>query len=258
MELRLDGRKALITGASSGFGQHFARVLAEAGADVVLAARRIDRLESEAAEIAAATGRKAVAVALDVADTSAIEACVETAAAALGGIDLLVNNAGIVITKPSLKQTETDWDQVMDVNLKGAFFMAQACARLMAGADGKGGGGGTIVNIASLLGERVSKTEISYCISKAGLAHMTRALAYEWARYGIRVNAISPGYVVTDLNRAFLEGEAGQAMMRHIPIRRFGQPEDLDGALLYLSSDLSAWTTGHVLTVDGGHSLATP
>ena len=136
MELRLDGKCALITGASSGFGQHFARTLAQAGADVVLAARRIDRLEAEAAAIAQETGRKAVAVALDVADIASIETCVAASVEALGGIDLLVNNAGIVVTKPSLKQTEADWDQVMDVNLKGAFFMAQACARHM--ADGGG------------------------------------------------------------------------------------------------------------------------
>jgi NAD(P)-dependent dehydrogenase (short-subunit alcohol dehydrogenase family) len=253
MELRLDGKRALISGASSGFGQHFARILARAGADVALAARRIDRLEAEAESIAKETGRKAVPVTLDVADTDSIQACVTSVATALGGIDLLVNNAGIVITKPSLKQTEADWDQVMDVNLKGAFFMAQACAQHMSE-----GSGGSIVNIASLLGERVSKTEISYCVSKAGLAHMTKALAYEWAKYGIRVNAISPGYVKTDLNRAFLEGEMGQSMMKQIPIRRFGEPEDLDGALLYLLSDFAAWTTGHILTVDGGHSLATP
>jgi NAD(P)-dependent dehydrogenase (short-subunit alcohol dehydrogenase family) len=253
MELRLDGKRALVTGASSGFGQHFARTLAMAGADVALAARRIDRLEAEAVSIAQDTGKRAVAVALDVADVSSIETCVSATVDAMGGIDLLVNNAGIVVTKPSLKQTEADWDQVMDVNLKGAFFVATACARHMADGDG-----GAIVNIASLLGERVSKTEISYCVSKAGLAHMTKALAYEWAKHGIRVNAISPGYVKTDLNRAFLEGEMGQTMMRQIPIRRFGEPEDLDGALLYLLSDLAAWTTGHILTVDGGHSLATP
>lgn len=253
MELRLDGKRALITGASSGFGQHFAWTLARAGADVALCARRTDRLEAEAVEIASATGRKAVAVTLDVSDTASVDSCADRVATELGGIDLLVNNAGTVVAKPSLKQTEADWDAVMDVNLKGAFFMAQACANRMAESKQ-----GAIVNIASILGERVSKTEISYCVSKAGLAHMTRALAYEWARHGIRVNAIAPGYIKTDLNRAFLESDSGQAMMREIPIRRFGEPEDLDAALVYLLSDAASWTTGHILTVDGGHSLATP
>jgi NAD(P)-dependent dehydrogenase (short-subunit alcohol dehydrogenase family) len=253
MKLSLDGRKALITGASSGFGRHFAHTLAAAGADVAIAARRIDRLQKEAETIAAQTGRKAVATALDVSDTDRIAAVVERAADALGGLDLLVNNAGTVIAKPSLDQTEADWDQVIDVNLKGAFFVAQAAARRMVH-----GGGGAIVNISSLLGERVSKTELPYNVSKAGLSHMTKALAYEWARHGIRVNGIAPGYVKTDLNRGFLESEAGTAMERKIPLRRFGSPADLDGALLYLLSDASAWTTGHILTVDGGHALATP
>ena len=253
MELRLDGKRALVTGASSGFGRHFAWTLARAGADVVLAARREDRLTEEAEKIAAETGRRTVPVALDIADTASIEACVDAADRALGGIDLLVNNAGTVVVKPSLSQTEEDWDAVLDVNLKGAFFMAKACAKRMSAQKS-----GVIVNISSMLGDRVSKTEISYCVSKAGLSHMTRALAYEWAKCGIRVNAIAPGYIVTDLNRAFLESDAGREMMREIPIHRFGKPEDLDGALLYLSTDASAWTTGQIMTVDGGHSLVTP
>ncbi|NMM43890.1 SDR family oxidoreductase [Rhodospirillaceae bacterium KN72] len=253
MELRLDGKRALVTGASSGFGRHFAWTLARAGADIVLAARREDRLTEEAEKIAAETGRRTLPVALDIADTESIEECVAAADSALGGIDLLVNNAGTVIVKPSLSQTEEDWDAVLDVNLKGAFFMAKACAKRMSAQKS-----GTIVNISSLLADRVSKTEISYCVSKAGLSHMTRALAYEWAKYGIRVNAIAPGYIVTDLNRAFLESDAGREMMREIPIRRFGKPEDLDGALLYLSTDASAWMTGQIMTVDGGHSLVTP
>lgn len=254
MELRVDGKRALITGASSGFGRHFAMTLAKAGADVAIAARRVDRLDDLAGEIRAMTGRAVHAVALDLADTGTISACAESTIRQLGGIDLLVNNAGTVVPKPSLKQTEADWDSVLDVNLKGAFFMAQAAARAMADQES----GGAIVNISSLLAERVSKSEISYCVSKAGLSHMTRALAYEWAKYGIRVNAIAPGYVETDLNRAFLQSDAGQAMKKNLPIRRFGTPEDLDGALLYLCSDASSWTTGTVLTVDGGHALVTP
>jgi len=254
MELRVDGKRALVTGASSGFGRHFAMTLAKAGADVALAARRVDRLESLAKEIHDATGQRAHPVALDLADTGSIAVCAETTAEALGGIDILVNNAGTVVTKPSLKQTEADWDAVLDVNLKGAFFMAQATAKVMA-EDAQGG---AIVNISSLLAERVSKTEISYCVSKAGLSHMTRALAYEWAKHGIRVNAIAPGYVETDLNREFLSSEMGKTMMKALPIRRFGTPEDLDGALMYLVSAASSWTTGTVLTVDGGHGLVTP
>ncbi|MEQ8441803.1 MAG: SDR family oxidoreductase [Alphaproteobacteria bacterium] len=254
MELRVDGKRALITGASSGFGRHFAMTLAKAGADVAIAARRVDRLDDLAGEIRAMTGRAVHAVALDLADTGTISACAESTIRQLGGIDLLVNNAGTVVPKPSLKQTEADWDSVLDVNLKGAFFMAQAAARAMADQES----GGAIVNISSLLAERVSKSEISYCVSKAGLSHMTRALAYEWAKYGIRVNAIAPGYVETDLNRAFLQSDAGQAMKKNLPIRRFGTPEDLDGALLYLCSGASSWTTGTVLTVDGGHALVTP
>ncbi len=254
MELRVDGKRALITGASSGFGRHFAMTLAKAGADVAIAARRVDRLDDLAGEIRETTGRAVHAVALDLADTGTISACAESTIRQLGGIDLLVNNAGTVVPKPSLKQTEADWDSVLDVNLKGAFFMAQAAARAMADQES----GGAIVNISSLLAERVSKSEISYCVSKAGLSHMTRALAYEWAKYGIRVNAIAPGYVETDLNRAFLQSDAGQAMKKNLPIRRFGTPEDLDGALLYLCSGASSWTTGTVLTVDGGHALVTP
>lgn len=253
MDLRVDGKIALITGASSGFGRHFAWTLAEAGADVILAARRTDQLEAESAKIEAQSGRKALPVSLDVASTASIRTCTETVLSKFGRIDLLVNNAGTVVPKPSLKQSEADWDSVLDVNLKGAFFMAQACARFMAE-----NGGGAIVNISSLLADRVSKTEISYCVSKAGISQMTRALAYEWAKHGIRVNAIAPGYIETDLNRDFLQGPLGQEMKKKIPIRRFGTPEDLDAALLYLCSDLSSWTTGHILTVDGGHALATP
>lgn len=253
MELRVDGKTALITGASSGFGRHFAWTLARAGADVVLAARRTDRLEAEAERITEETGRKALPLRLDVSEVASVTQCVGEAIQAFGRIDLLVNNAGTVVPKPSLNQTEADWDAVLDVNLKGAFFTAQECARSMAEH-----GGGAIVNISSLLAERVSKTEISYCVSKAGLSQMTRALAYEWAKHGIRVNAIAPGYIETDLNRSFLQGPLGQEMVKKIPIRRFGTPEDLDAALLYLCSDLSSWTTGHILTVDGGHALATP
>ena len=242
----LAGAVVCVTGGARGIGKATATELARRGAKVVIGDLDADEAARSAAEIGARSTH------LDVTDPESLTAFRELAGAE-GPPAMLVNNAGIVVTKPSLKQTEADWDQVMDVNLKGAFFVAQACAQHM--ADGSGG---AIVNIASLLGERVSKTEISYCVSKAGLAHMTKALAYEWAKHGIRVNAISPGYVKTDLNRAFLEGEMGQTMMRQIPIRRFGEPEDLDGALLYLLSDLAAWTTGHILTVDGGHSLATP
>lgn len=254
MELRLDGKKVLITGASSGFGRHFAWTVARAGADVALAARRVDRLKEEASKIASDTGQKAYAVALDVGDVNVVENAIPNIAAEMGGIDCLVNNAGTVVVKPSLKQTEEDWDAVLDVNLKGAFFVAKACASIMRESEN----GGAIINISSLLADRVSKTEIAYNASKAGLSQMTRALAYEWARYGIRVNALAPGYVKTELNTEFLEGDVGQVMMKQIPIRRFGEPQDLDVPLLYLLSDHASWTTGEIMTIDGGHSLATP
>jgi NAD(P)-dependent dehydrogenase (short-subunit alcohol dehydrogenase family) len=246
----LAGKAALITGASSGLGRHFALTMARAGADVALAARRVEMLESLAAEVAKA-GRKAVAIQLDVADAGNVALAAEQTAAALGGLDILVNNAGMAPGDAALDVDEATWDRCMDTNLKGAWLMAQAAARQMI----RGGKGGAIVNIASILSVRVQKGTAPYAISKAGLLQMTKALALEWARYGIRVNALAPGYIETDISRDFMQSEGGRRMLKAIPQRRFGKPEDLDGALLFLSSAASQYVTGVFLPVDGGHTL---
>ena len=249
-EAPLAGKAALITGASSGLGRHFALTMARAGADLALAARRVEMLESLAAEVAK-TDRKAVAIQLDVADAGNVALAAEQTAAALGGLDILVNNAGMAPGDAALDVDEETWDRCMDTNLKGAWLMAQAAARQMI----RGGKGGAIVNIASILSVRVQKGTAPYAISKAGLLQMTKALALEWARYGIRVNALAPGYIETDISRDFMQSEGGRRMLKAIPQRRFGKPEDLDGALLFLSSDASQYVTGVFLPVDGGHTL---
>jgi NAD(P)-dependent dehydrogenase (short-subunit alcohol dehydrogenase family) len=246
----LDGRTALVTGASSGLGRHFALTLARAGADVAIAARRMDMLETLAAEVAK-TGRKAVAIPLDVTDPDSIGAAVERTAGALGSLDILINNSGVAPSDAAIDVDEETWDRCLDTNLKGAWLTAQGCARQMI----RGGKGGVIVNIASILSVRVQKGTAPYAISKAGLLQMTKALALEWARYGIRVNALAPGYIETDISRGFLQSEPGQRMMKSIPQRRFGQATDLDGALLFLASDASQYVTGVFLPVDGGHTL---
>ncbi|MGH6620372.1 MAG: SDR family NAD(P)-dependent oxidoreductase [Alphaproteobacteria bacterium] len=244
-------RTALVTGASSGLGRHFALTLARAGADVAIAARRMDMLETLAGEVAK-TGRKAVAIQLDVTDPGSIEAAVARTADALGSLDILINNSGVAPGDAAIDVDEATWDRCLDTNLKGAWLMAQESARHMI----RGGKGGVIVNIASILSVRVQKGTAPYAISKAGLLQMTKALALEWARYGIRVNALAPGYIETDISRAFLQSEPGQRMMKSIPQRRFGQAEDLDGALLFLAGDASQYVTGVFLPVDGGHTLA--
>ena len=247
----LDGRVALITGASSGLGRHFAAVLASQGAAVALAARRTEHIETLAQEIEGAGGR-AVAIPLDVTDPAAIEAAVDRTEADLGGIDILVNNAGIAASETALDVDEATWDRIIDTNLKGAWLTAQRVARGMIRDKREG----CIINIASLLAFRTQKGTAPYAISKAGMLQMTKALALEWARYGIRVNAIGPGYIETDISRDFMHSEGGQRMLKGIPQRRFGQPEDLDGALLFLAGDASQYVTGILIPVDGGHSLA--
>jgi NAD(P)-dependent dehydrogenase (short-subunit alcohol dehydrogenase family) len=237
----LAGRTALVTGASGLLGAHFARVLAEAGAQVVMAARRVDAM----AETAAAIGARVVA--LDVTDEASVRAAFDAA----GPVQVLVNNAGIAVTKPLLSQTAADFDQVLDVNLRGCFLVATEAARRMAQA-----GGGSIINIASILGERIIPGVAGYTAAKAGLLHLTRQMAVELARHGVRVNAIAPGYVASDINREFFASEAGQAMVRRIPQRRLGTPDDLTGALLLLASDASRHMTGSTITVDGGHSVS--
>ncbi len=246
----LDGQAALVTGASSGLGRHFAMPLAGAGAKVALCARRADRLAEVAREIEALDGR-AVPIVMDVTDAASVRDGVAAAETELGGIGILVNNSGIADAGvPFLDQAEADWDRVIDTNLKGAWL----AAREVAGHMARLGHGGRIVNVGSILGLRGAARVPAYAASKGGLLQLTRAMAAELARYHIRVNALAPGYIETDLNRDFLTSPAGEAMMKRIPGRRFGRMSDLDGPLLLLASDASAYMTGSIITVDGGQS----
>jgi NAD(P)-dependent dehydrogenase (short-subunit alcohol dehydrogenase family) len=247
----LNGRVALVTGASSGLGRHFALLLARSGADVVVAARRKDALAAVADGIAK-LGRRAYVVPLDVRDASSVTDAVRSALDQASRIDILVNNAGVALTKPALQTSDEEWRSVVDTNLDGAFRVARATAQAMAEAKR----GGSIVNIASILGFRVTKQVAPYIAAKAALLRLSEALALEWAVHGIRVNAIAPGYVETELNRDFLGSPAGESLMKRVALRRFGKPEDLDGALLLLASDAGRYMTGSTITVDGGHSLA--
>jgi len=248
---RLDGRCALVTGASSGLGMHFARTLGDAGAMVVVAARRADKLEQLVLELQQ-RGCRAQALTMDVTDGVSVRAGFDALQAQGYVMDLIVNNAGVAVSKPLLEQTEADYDSVLQTNLKGAWLVAQQGARRMLSAAR----GGAIVNISSITGERVAGGVAPYCASKAGLLQLTRAMALELAPQGIRVNAIAPGYVATELNRDFLASSAGQRLMGRIPQRRFGEPSDLDGALLLLASDAGRFMTGSVLAVDGGHLVS--
>jgi len=252
MELRLTGHNALVTGANGGLGSHFAQALADAGASVAIAARRLDSLDAVRDAIVS-RGARVTPVALDVTKPESVAAAFDHAGQALGPITVVVNNAGIAITKPLLEQTEADWQQVIEVNLNGAWRVAQAAARHMV----KHGQGGSIVNIGSILGLRVSSQVPSYAASKGALIQLSKAMALELARYRIRVNTLAPGYVETGINREFFASEAGQALIKRVPQRRIGQPEELDGALLLLASDAGSYITGAVLAVDGGHLVNT-
>ncbi|CAN7747131.1 SDR family NAD(P)-dependent oxidoreductase [Mesorhizobium sp. LjNodule214] len=245
------GKTVLVTGSSSGLGEHFARMLARAGYHVVLAARRIDALVALKAEIQADDG-KADIVAMDVADADAVDDAFAKIDGLALRIDVLVNNAGLTHSKPALEISAAEWDRVVDTNLRGVFLVAQAVARRMK-ADDKGG---SIVNVASILGHRVAGALSSYAASKAGVVRLTEALALEWARYGIRVNALCPGYIETDLNRDFFATDAGKALVKRVPQRRLGRPEELDSALLLLASDAGSFITGSSIVVDGGHLVS--
>jgi NAD(P)-dependent dehydrogenase (short-subunit alcohol dehydrogenase family) len=247
----LSGKVALVTGASSGLGVHFARTLAGAGAALAIAARRADRLASLQAELHK-EGAKAVAVDLDVQSGESVGAAFEAAEKALGAIDIVVNNAGISIVKPALDMPEKDWDAVVDTNLRGTWLVAQAAAKRWVAAKRPG----VIINIGSILGLRTIGQVAPYNASKAGLIHLTRVLAMEWARHDIRVNAICPGYIETEMNSAFWKTPAGLRLIERIPQRRIGLPEHLDGALLLLASEAGTFMTGSVLTVDGGHTVS--
>ena len=247
----LTGRIALVTGASSGLGRHFARTLAAHGASVALAARRVDRLEALAADIRDAEGA-AHPVPMDVTDARSVEAGLDAVCDALGVPDIVVNNSGIARPATTLDVSEDDWAAVVGTNLEGAWRVAQGTARRLVDAQRPG----TIVNVLSILAFGIARGLGSYAASKAGLLQLTRTMAMELARYRVRVNAIAPGYVLTEMNREFFASDAGKAMIRRIPQRRIADPSELDGALLLLASDASSYMTGSTIVVDGGH-LAT-
>jgi NAD(P)-dependent dehydrogenase (short-subunit alcohol dehydrogenase family) len=247
----LKGRRALVTGASSGLGKHFAIALAQAGASVIVAARSVDKLGETVSEIKSAGGQ-ASAVRMDVTDMASVKSGFDQIESDGGVADVIVNNAGLAVSKPLFEQTESDWDSVMDTNLKGAWLVAQEAARRLVAAKRPG----SIINIASITGERVAGGVVPYCTSKAGVMHMTRAMALELARHGVRVNAVAPGYVQTELNRDFLISEPGEKLKSRIPQRRFGLPEELDGPLLLLASDAGAYITGSIIFADGGHLVS--
>jgi NAD(P)-dependent dehydrogenase (short-subunit alcohol dehydrogenase family) len=244
----LSGRKALVSGASRGIGRKLAVALAEAGADLAVTARGKADLDPTVVEIES-LGRRAFALALDVRDAAACSAAIAAAADALGGIDILVNNAGTEEIRPSTEVDPSLWDNIIDTNLKGAFFCAQAAAKHMLAA----GRGGSILNICSLTSHVGIPTAVPYGSSKSGLLGMTRGLAAEWASQGIRVNAIAPGYFKTAMTEVFYRSESWRnEMLKKIPMRRFGELDDLVGAAVFLASDASSYVTGHCLTVDGG------
>ncbi|WP_346895735.1 glucose 1-dehydrogenase [uncultured Roseibium sp.] len=244
--MAFSNKTIVVTGASSGLGEHFARTLAADGAQVVLTARRRSKLEGISDEIIAAGG-KALSVEMDVTDASSVE---EGFAAIDGRIDVVINNAGISGGGPALRTPPEEFGSVVDTNLKGVFHVARQAALRMQDE------GGAIVNIASILGLRVAGGVAAYTASKAAVVQLSKALALEWARYGIRVNALCPGYIETSLNADFFATEAGQNLIRRIPQRRLGQLSDLDAPLRLLCSDEAAYMTGSVIAVDGGHLVS--
>lgn len=247
---RLDGKIALVTGASSGLGARFARTLSLGGAKVALAARRTDRLQALCDEIAA-VGCDALPVALDVNDPGAIKAVADIVESRLGSIDILVNNSGISVQRRLGDYSPADYDQVMNTNLRGAFFVAQEIGRRMVGRKS-----GRIINISSIAGLLAINQLAVYGMSKAGLIQMTRAMALEWGRHGINVNAICPGYIETEINSDYWKSEGGQKLLSMLPRKRVGQSQDLDGVLLLLASGASAFINGAVISADDGFSVA--
>ena len=251
MTLPLSAKPAFVTGASSGLGRRFAAVLAGAGAPVVLAARRIERLRELEGEIRDAGGQ-AACVELDVLSETSVAAAVEAAEAAFGPLAILVNNSGVSAQAKIVDMSLDEYDRVMNTNARGAFLVAQAVARRMIAA----GTPGRIVNVASVLAETAMRELSAYCMSKAALLHLTRVQALEWARHGINVNALCPGYIRTEINDAYWETERGQAFVKTFPRRRVGEPQDLDGALLLLVSPEARMITGTSITVDDALSIA--
>ena len=244
MDLTLHGKRVLVTGASSGLGLYFAQILARSGAEVTLSARRLNKVQEAAEEIRKA-GHVAEAMELDVRDNSSV-----TKAFLADPYDVVINNAGISGSGRALEMKIEEFESVLQTNLLGVFAVAQAAAQKMSSR------GGSIINIASILGLRVAGQVCAYTASKAAIVHLTKALALEWARYHIRVNAICPGYIETPINKAFFKSEAGQALISRIPQRRLGQLSDLDAPLLLLASDASSYMTGSILVVDGGHLVS--
>jgi NAD(P)-dependent dehydrogenase (short-subunit alcohol dehydrogenase family) len=247
----LDGKIALVTGASGGLGRHFSKVLAGAGAKVCVVARRLDKINETVAAIES-SGGVAFGFKMDVTDGASVNAAFDLIEEKVGLVTLAVNNAGVASGNLALEMEAGDWDQVMDTNLKGAWTVALAAAQRMAAAKT----GGAIVNIASILGIGVSKGVMPYAVSKAGLIQMTKALALEWARHDIRVNALAPGYVKTDLSREYLLTEEGKAILKRVPQRRPAEMRELNAPLLLLVSEASSYMTGSVITVDGGHLVS--
>lgn len=256
--INLEGRVALVTGASSGLGAQFARTLAQAGACVVLAGRRIERLKDLRAEIEG-NGGDAHVVQLDVTDVASIKSAVAHAETEVGTLDILINNSGVSTTQRLTDVTENDYDYVMDTNTRGAFFVAQEVGkRMLARARGSAPGtfiGGRIVNVASMAGLRVLGQIGVYAMSKAAVIHMTKAMALEWGRYGINVNAICPGYIDTEINHHHWDTEQGKKLVDMLPRKRVGQPKDLDTALLMLCANESHFINGAVIQADDGFGV---
>ena len=246
--LSVEGKIILVSGASSGFGNYFAEELAARGAQVIAVARRKEKLDALVDRIETAGG-KCLAIAMDVSDSASVTAGLDAMEASVGLPNVIINNAGVGCDAPFLQLTEEDWDNTLNINLKGAFLLSQFAAKRIV----ERGDGANIINIASILGERVAGNVAPYAASKAGLIQLTKAMALELARYQIRVNAIAPGYVETDINREFFQTELGARMIKKIPQRQLGQVEDLLGPLLLLASDASRYMTGAVIAVDGGH-----
>jgi NAD(P)-dependent dehydrogenase (short-subunit alcohol dehydrogenase family) len=249
---RLDGQVVLVTGASSGLGVRFAEVAAANGAAVMLVARRADRLQALKEKIERAGGHAATAEA-DVLDRASVARAFDAAEKAFGTVTVLVNNAGVAHVNRAVDMPEEEWRRVIGTNMDAVFFTAQEAAKRMLAAKKRG----SIVNIASILGLGVSKGTVAYAVAKAAVIQLTKSLALELAFKGVRVNAIAPGFVVTEINREFLTGE-GAGMTRHIPAGRFGEERDLDGAFLLLASDAGRFMNGSVIVVDGGQVLAIP
>lgn len=248
----LSGKTILVTGASSGIGAHLARLASQAGARVVIGARRIERLEQLAQDIQWLSG-EALVVALDVTDRASVEAAFDAAEVHFGVVDVVLNNAGIGNAMGALNISEEQWRNMLSTNLDGVWRVAQCAAQRLV----KAGRGGSIVNVASILGLRVGTGYSHYCAAKAGVVQLSKSLALEFARYQIRVNAIAPGYFKTEMNDAYFDGDNGQSYIRNaVPMRRLGGLEELEGPFLLLASEAGSFMTGEVLAVDGGHLVS--